>query len=434
MFDQKSMPTHSGRQYIGTSLDKTTGLFDAILISGPTGAEAIRQIKHFQRLGKTIGAAIFDRHASYLTDRAFRDFLEQEKIQPYYNKSALDADDPRFIADLERCHQEINHLVRSLPDPWDWTPSLLDFVALINKAPQEALAGISRSGMAFGHSPVESRAVAIRHKSLVLATRDDQKVEMPPWKPGDMVMVNSKFKSNVSEARKSMRCLEVHSNKSLLQYRDELPRWVHTAHINPLGKAARLPQALDAVPCQPVEPPAEVPEIKEEKGELPVAPVPEPVEAGEPEAKRRKRRKTKLGKSKAEEKAVDSPVLPGVPEVPEEKVCDATPQPKKGDWVILTEGRSPWFGIVTLVMKDQQFRVHQWKLREPASETSLGIADPLWRNKKGRSKAGSRPQGQFDEAEYNVSIDNVILAIERMGGNKLPIEGLRALADYSRNN
>jgi hypothetical protein len=97
MFDQKSMPTHSGRQYIGTCLDKTTGLFDAILISGPTGAEAIRQIKHFQRLGKTIGAAIFDRHASYLTDRAFRDFLEQQGIQPYYNKSALDADDPRLM-------------------------------------------------------------------------------------------------------------------------------------------------------------------------------------------------------------------------------------------------------------------------------------------------------------------------------------------------
>jgi hypothetical protein len=33
-----------------------------------------------------------------------------------------------------------------------------------------------------------------------LATRDDQKGEMPPWKPGDIVMVNSKFKSNVSEA------------------------------------------------------------------------------------------------------------------------------------------------------------------------------------------------------------------------------------------
>jgi hypothetical protein len=100
----------------------------------------MRQIKKFMAQGKRIGAAIFDRHAAYLKDRRFRAFLDDLGIVPYYSKG----EDPKFVSDLERCHKELNRMVRTLPDPWAWEPLLLDFLFSINAAPIESFAGASR--------------------------------------------------------------------------------------------------------------------------------------------------------------------------------------------------------------------------------------------------------------------------------------------------
>jgi hypothetical protein len=75
-FDTKSYATHAGRQHLGTSLDKTSGLVKALLIDAPTGASARRLVEDFLSLGKTISIAVFDRHASFLRDTDFRQFLQ----------------------------------------------------------------------------------------------------------------------------------------------------------------------------------------------------------------------------------------------------------------------------------------------------------------------------------------------------------------------
>jgi len=280
-FDQKSFPTAHGRQYLGTSLDKTSGLFNAIPIAGPTGEEAIRQIKTFLASGRSIGAAVFDRHASYLRDKKFRAFLDELNITPYYSKG----EDPKFISDLERCHRELNRLVRTLPDPWEWQPSLLDFLYTINNAPMESFAGSSRGGMAFGHSPVEAWAIATRHKSFALATRDSRQVEAPAFQAGDNVLLNQKFRSQVEEARRIVRVLLIDGAKSLVQYRDENPKWMANVHILPLPNkagvnAAALPAEDDLAAEAPDDPGADLPDLSMPIGPRRRLPVGLPVVAG----------------------------------------------------------------------------------------------------------------------------------------------------------
>jgi len=589
-FDQKSFPTHAGRRYIGTSLDKTTGLFNAIPISGPTGDEAIRQIKTFLASGRKIGAAIFDRHAAYLKDKKFRAFLDSLDIVPYYSKG----EDPKFISDLERCHQELNRLVRTLPDPWDWLDSLLDLLFVINDAPIEGFAGATRGGMALGHSPVEARAIALRHKSRVLADRDTRPVELPLFKPGDTVLLNMKFKSQVEEARRVVKVLLIDGAKSLCQYRDENPRWLANVHIMPMPNGAGVGAALPPGPVASediddaaLEPGADLPMAppaphRHLPVDLPVGAgeVPAQLPAGAPggadldmkyngsdssdsesdlaglassPAAARKRSvrfpvrfqlpdgeivrpgsvmppKLRRLLQRSERKAVDAvperlqgdrPVtramalrsrapaadpavapavgpavgpavapliapavsepenrVPGrvaraqkvaksarlprgllsapaadpaarrglpvdlplasdgkqsVPSGPSDPVPGAVDQGLQvGDWVVASEGLSPWFGVVTSVLKDEQLMVHHFKFRE-AKRGPAGKCHPAWINDAGRQRVQQYCPSGFDPAVYIISLDNVVMTQSRREKDfYLPVECMKALADYAR--
>jgi hypothetical protein len=103
-----------------------------------------------------------------------------------------------------------------------------------------------------------------------------------------------------------------------------------------------------------------------------------------------------------------------------------------GDWVVLTEGATPWFGVISDMMKDEQLVVHQFRFRE-SKRGPPGRCYPVWINDAGRTRCQQFMPLKFNPAAYNVSQDNVILSLPRVEKDFfLPVVAMKAIADYSR--
>jgi len=409
-FDQKSYPTHTGRQYLGTALDKASGLVKAILIDGPTGEAAQQQVTDFLSLGRPIAAAVFDAHRSYLNDNSFREFLESKGIMPYFSKT----DDPRYISDLESVHNELNVLIRSLPDPWEWTSHLDSLLEAVNSNPQAS--GVSRAGMALGHSPVETHAIARRHRSLLQAQDDAKEPGPAPFKPGDKAKLDKKFKSVLGDPFELITIVECDHTKALIVGGDARPRYVATRLLRPLSAAARnAPASVGA---------ANDPDIDEA---APAADAPLAADA--------------------------PPVAPpvAVPAAPAAPVAVPAPAPivaapvetnhSVDDWAILVEAQKPWFGVITKMERDGQVWIHQFDFarkydpRSRSPKTPLGAVVPVWVHDDGRLKhAREKPAGNSWKAAVYLCSDTTILTHhKRVDKFELPTEALRSIANYARN-
>jgi hypothetical protein len=181
MFDTKSFPIFGGgKQYIGTSLDKATGLLRCLLIASPNEDEAIRQVNDWLCCGVAIEVAYFDQHVSYVRSRKFRLFLRSKSITAMFSKG----NDPRFISDLETAHRLLNNWVRTAADPLAWPPTMPGFEEFYNSA-ASTRTGVSPGGMALGHSAASSRAIAMRHKTLVLSIADRSEPDPPRVEAGN---------------------------------------------------------------------------------------------------------------------------------------------------------------------------------------------------------------------------------------------------------
>jgi hypothetical protein len=134
---------------------------------------------------------------------------------------------------------------------------------------------------------------------------------------------------------------------------------------------------------------------------------------------------------------VDLPVASdgkqSVPSGPSDPVPGAVDQGLQvGDWVVASEGLSPWFGVVTSVLKDEQLMVHHWRFRE-AKRGPAGKCHPAWINDAGRQRVQQYCPSGFDPAVYIISMDNVVMSQSRREKDFcLPVECMKALADYAR--
>ena len=379
-FDQKSFPTHRGRQYLGTWLDKATGLFGALRISGPTGAEARRQVEAVMTLGVCIGAAIFDAHASYLRDEKFRRWLAEVGVAAYFSKG----NDPTFIADLERAHRELNERIRSLADPWSWVPELERIVFLINSAPSDELAGASRGGMALGHSPADARAIARRFKTLRLAERDS----VPPgplrFAVGDKVLLAKKFASQLDDRSEIVTIKETDHSKSLIIGPDMQPRFVSNRLLKAISK---------------MKPPAE-PERK--------AAVQQPAPAP----------------------AVDLEEKYAMPQLSDGD-ADSDPAPAEdlviGEWAAILDGVQPWLGKISAIEKDGQIWIDEYRFVD-----QKGLAFPVWRDQGGRTRVAKSCPRNFKIQQWLVQDASVIASEPSAHEHKPPISVLKSLAEAKR--
>ena len=108
------------------------------------------------------------------------------------------------------------------------------------------------------------------------------------------------------------------------------------------------------------------------------------------------------------------------------------PDPKLHEWIVASDGLEPWFGVVTAILKDDQLRVHQFRFRE-VKRGPPAKCYPVWINDAGRTRTQQFCPRGFDSAVYLISGSNVILTQSRAEKSfHLPLECLKAIADYSR--
>ena len=477
-FDQKSFMTHSGRKYIGTCLDKSTGLVKGILIDAPTGGNAIAQVEDFLTLGKPIAAAVFDRHASYLNDQVFRKFLSSNDITPYYSKG----DNPTMISDLERVHGEMNFHIRTLHDPWDWEPSFRKLLYLINSAPSQE--GMSRAGLAFGHTLLEAHAIARRHKSLKLALSDSKLPDIPQYHFGDKVKLDKKFSSQNEEPFEIVTVIAQEGATILVQHQDSSPSYEAIRRIYSLPKAAYDPAQRDseAIRAARAAPPAESraqaaaspaplpPRVVGDPAHRPLlAPIdvvdedspvdvvdedspliparsgpsldelemkhsPELVPAA-PRQRNRSRYNLRAIPSHSLVQTIVQDVVQALqlssPAIPVDHRAEVFPE--KGDFLIMAERGKPWIARVDSVLKDNQLWVSQFIWRD---DKEVGTVIPLWLDADRRPKAkDTKPKGDWSPARYLVSGDAIVSVhpLEpSLGPLRLPLAALASFADYRR--
>jgi hypothetical protein len=430
-FDTKSYQTRSGRQHLGTSLDKTTGLVKAILIDSPSGTQARRLVEDFLALGKKISIAVFDRHASFLRDTAFRQFLADNGITPYYSKGH----NPTSIADLERVHREFNRLIRALEDPWSWTHLVPRFLAIINENPMEALAGATRGGMALGHGPAETFAIAKRFKSWYEAAKDSRPPDAPPVDAGDEALLQLPFQSQNAPARSLVSVLDTTGAKALIQEKGNIPRWVHLGRLAPLsnkagkGVVTRPPAPVEALPGAPI------PDAVDSAPTEPQLAFGSPPRLVSPDAADLDAKYAAVGES-ALQPAPAEPAAEQMETEVEPIVYDEPPAPRPGQWCVLSNGTSPWFGVVTRTMKDHQVEVHHFRLKE--KRRSPGNSLPVWINSKGTEKLqrSAPASSTFGPAAYLQTTDAILHLCDRPDSDlwTLPLSALRAIADFDQHN
>jgi hypothetical protein len=233
----------------------------------PNEDEAIRQVNDWLRFGVSIEVAYFDQHVSYVKSKKFRHFLQ---ITAMFSKGH----DPRFISDLETAHRLLNNWVRTAADPLAWPPTLPGFEEFYNSA-ASSRTGVSPGGMALGHSAASSKAIAHRHKTLVLSISDRKEPDPPRVEAGNLGRWRRNPKNGTQAAFVVVPVLDVVGSSSLIREPAGLPVWVPNRNVFPttvpvpiepapiVDPAPAPAPAIDPVPARQVilpDPPAPVPD------------------------------------------------------------------------------------------------------------------------------------------------------------------------------
>jgi hypothetical protein len=102
----------------------------------------------------------------------------------------------------------------------------------------------------------------------------------------------------------------------------------------------------------------------------------------------------------------------------------------------LSNGSSPWFGVVTRVLKDQQVEVHHFRMREKRTRRSPGNALPVWINPRGQEKIQRQAPASttFGPAAYLQTTDAILHLCDRPESDlwTVPLSALRAIADFDQ--
>ena len=137
-------------------------------------------------------------------------------------------------------------------------PTLPGFEEFYNSA-ASTRTGVSPGGMALGHSAASSRAIAHRHKTLVLSISDRKEPDPPRVEAGNLGRWRRNPKNGTQAAFVVVPVLDVVGSSSLIREPAGLPVWVPNRNIfpttipvpvepAPIADPAPVPAVVDVVP------------------------------------------------------------------------------------------------------------------------------------------------------------------------------------------
>jgi hypothetical protein len=169
-FKQLYVPSQQYTLTLATMQDIYSGVLWAHEVPLQNGEGAISALSYLRRQGIPVRSVYMDQARAFRISHMFRTYLTENGLDPFYSKGH----DPQHIASLERAHGELGTYYRSLPASAEkGDTSILDnFLISFNN--MELDCGITRSELAYGSSPVRSKEIARRLRSLTHSIRDDK--------------------------------------------------------------------------------------------------------------------------------------------------------------------------------------------------------------------------------------------------------------------
>ena len=297
--------------------------------------------------------------------------------------------------------------------------------------------------MALGHTPVETRAIASRFKSLYLSIRDSRAPDAANFSVGSRAKLKKKFVNSLEDPFEMVTVLNTRGGAAVIQGEDRYPRWVSVRHLHPVNSdlvddasvdVGEEPVAGDAVAGR-------LPVVSDEPSEPPIDPISNAVGDG-------------LGlrwvsgeTGQASEDKADAKYAPVVPRRPDDApkhlpkkakkavvaVGELVPEetkPAVGDWIVLASGGKPWFGVLSAVERDDQLVVHSWSFARRGPKDSVV---PIWSNDVHRTKhSKSCPRG-WEPTKWRVTGSHLVYFEPRLADSyRLPSQVLQSIADYKR--